>query len=94
MVKLYKQHPEWLQIRIEGHADQRGNVAFNQQLSERRANNVRKALVDRGIPAKLIASAGYGSTRPRDKRGVDGAYERNRRVEFVVVAQAHKPEAP
>ena len=88
IVKLYEQHPEWLKIRIEGHADQRGNEEFNQELSERRANNVRSELVKRGIPEALIESAGFGSTRPRDKRDVEGAYQRNRRVEFVVVARS------
>ena len=92
--KLYKQHPEWMKIRIEGHADQRGNEAFNQELSERRANNVLEHLVKLGIPQALIESAGYGSTRPRDKRDLEGAYQRNRRVEFVVVARGARPATP
>jgi outer membrane protein OmpA-like peptidoglycan-associated protein len=87
-VRLYKQHPEWMQIRIEGHADHRGREALNQRLSERRANNVRKALIARGIPEARVEAAGYGSTRPRDKRDDEDAYQRNRRVEFVVSAPA------
>jgi outer membrane protein OmpA-like peptidoglycan-associated protein len=85
--KLYKQHPEWMKIRIEGHADQRGKEDFNQELSERRANNVMRQLVERGLPADMIESAGYGATQPRDKRELEEAYRRNRRVEFVVVAR-------
>jgi outer membrane protein OmpA-like peptidoglycan-associated protein len=93
IVKLYKQHPEWMKIRIEGHADQRGNEAFNQELSERRANNVMRQLVERGIPQTMIESAGYGSKQPRDKREQEDAYHRNRRVEFVVVARRNSGES-
>jgi outer membrane protein OmpA-like peptidoglycan-associated protein len=85
--RLYKQHPEWMKIRIEGHADQRGKEEFNRELSEWRANNVMKQLVERGIPAEMIESAGFGSSQPRDKRDEEQAYRRNRRVEFVVVAR-------
>jgi outer membrane protein OmpA-like peptidoglycan-associated protein len=88
IVELARQHPEWIGIRIEGHADQRGDAEFNQQLSERRAANVRKALIKLGIPEALIESAGYGASRPRDKRDDDEAYQRNRRVEFVVVSRS------
>jgi outer membrane protein OmpA-like peptidoglycan-associated protein len=87
IVKLYKQHPEWMKIRIEGHADQRGKEEFNQELSERRANNVMRQLIERGIPADSIESTGYGSTQPRDRRDQEDAYRRNRRVEFVVVGR-------
>jgi outer membrane protein OmpA-like peptidoglycan-associated protein len=86
IASLHQQHPEWLKIRIEGHADARGNEEFNHELSRRRADNVRKELIKLGIPAELIESEGYGSSRPRDKRGEPRAYQRNRRVEIVVVS--------
>ncbi len=88
IVKLYEQHPEWTQIRIEGHADLRGVEEYNQGLSERRARNVRRELVRMGIPAGVIDAAGYGSNKPRDLREEEEAHSRNRRVEFVVVTQA------
>jgi outer membrane protein OmpA-like peptidoglycan-associated protein len=88
IVSLFKQHPEWIKIRIEGHADQRGKEEYNQQLSEERAGNVRQDLIKIGIPADIIESVGYGSTRPRDLRPEEAAYQRNRRVEFVVVARS------
>jgi outer membrane protein OmpA-like peptidoglycan-associated protein len=87
IVNLYSQHPEWMQIRIEGHADSRGDEKFNQELSERRAEHVRDQLIELGIPAGIIESAGFGSTRPRDRRDEEDAYQRNRRVEFVVAAR-------
>ena len=92
IVNLYSQHPEWMLIRIEGHADSRGDEKFNQELSERRAEHVREELIKHGIPAGIIEFVGYGSTRPRDRRDEEDAYSRNRRVEFVVAARgAIKP---
>ena len=41
IVKLQSQHPEWSKMRIEGHADIRGDGQYNQNLSERRATTVR-----------------------------------------------------
>jgi len=87
IVNLQRQHPEWISVRVEGHADARGNAEFNQDLSERRAANVREALVELGIGADLITSVGHGATRLRDMRETEDAHQRNRRVEFVVVAR-------
>jgi outer membrane protein OmpA-like peptidoglycan-associated protein len=93
IVQLVLLHPEWTRVRIEGHADARGDTAFNQELSERRAVNVREALVALGVPAGIIDSAGYGATRPRDTRETELGYQRNRRVEFVVLARRGAPTA-
>jgi outer membrane protein OmpA-like peptidoglycan-associated protein len=87
IVKLKLQHPEWLQLRVEGHADKRGDPDFNQELSERRANNVMEELIKSGIPAEQIEALGYGSTRLRDLRDDDEGNRRNRRVEFVVLTR-------
>lgn len=92
IAELQRQHPEWVSIRIEGHADVRGNQTYNVSLSERRARNVRDALVRLGIPGDKIAAQGFGATRPRDMRDVEEAHQRNRRVEFVVLARIGGPE--
>ncbi|QQR91746.1 MAG: OmpA family protein [Myxococcales bacterium] len=93
IVHLWKQHPEWTELRIEGHADAQGADDFNQELSERRAKNVMEALVHRGIPANIIEAEGYGSERLRDKGTTPEAHQRNRRVEFVVVQGIKKKKA-
>jgi outer membrane protein OmpA-like peptidoglycan-associated protein len=93
IITLYRQHPEWTRLRIEGHADVRGNTEFNQRLSERRAANVRAALVTLGIPAEIIESVGFGATQPRDSGTNEEAHQRNRRVEFVVVSR-HRAGEP
>ncbi len=84
---LKSQHPEWIKLRIEGHADARGDAHFNQEVSEYRANNVMRELIKMGIPASQIEAVGYGSTRLRDKRTDEESNARNRRVEFVVIAR-------
>jgi outer membrane protein OmpA-like peptidoglycan-associated protein len=100
IVKLKKQHPEWIKIRIEGHADASGPTKLNQELSERRARNAGKHLIGIGVPPEQIETVGFGSTRPRDQGSSDEAKQRNRRVEFVVVRgeaaetpQADEPQA-
>lgn len=50
---------------IGAHTDTRGNDDYNQKLSERRANEVVKYLVDNGIDAKRLKAKGYGETSPR-----------------------------
>jgi outer membrane protein OmpA-like peptidoglycan-associated protein len=91
IVNLKAQHPEWIKLRVEGHADASGEERFNQELSERRANNVMRELIRLGIPASQIEFTGFGSSRPRDRREDDEANARNRRVEFVVVARGVAP---
>lgn len=87
IVELYRQHPDWAEIRIEGHADVRGREEFNQRISEQRARNVMDALVEAGLPRELVSAVGFGSSRPRDLRDSEEAHQRNRRVEFVVLAR-------
>lgn len=51
-------------VRVDGHADSSGKAAYNQQLSERRAQSVAKALVGVGMQAQNIQRRGLGSTQP------------------------------
>jgi outer membrane protein OmpA-like peptidoglycan-associated protein len=84
VVELWRQHPEWQRIDVEGHADKRGPAKFNMVLSRERANRVRSLLVKYGFPEKQIHARGYGSTRPREEGDTPEAYRRNRRVELVI----------
>ncbi len=84
LIKVWGEHPEWLHITVEGHADERGTEGYNQWLSEERAGRVRAAMIKLGAPADAITVVGYGRTRPRDQAATEAAYERNRRVEFVI----------
>jgi outer membrane protein OmpA-like peptidoglycan-associated protein len=102
IVTLWKQHPEWKKMVIEGHSDARGAEQYNTWLSEERASRVRQALIALGVPAERLETHGYGGTRPLVQGSSEEAHQRNRRVEFVVVdtqesapaAAATAPVAP
>jgi OOP family OmpA-OmpF porin len=74
-------------IRVEGHSDDRGAAAFNQRLSEHRASTVRQELIANGIAAGVIATMGYGETRPLADNSSAAGRGKNRRVDIVVEAQ-------
>lgn len=80
-----KGHPEFLVLEVAGHADERGQDAFNLDLTKKRALSVRKALNARGITNERIVSQGYGEYCPLDRRSGPAAWDKNRRVEFKVV---------
>ena len=74
------EHPDY-RVVLEGHTDSIGKEAYNQKLSEKRANAVAKALEDLGVSADKITTVGYGETRPvADNKTKEGRAE-NRRVE-------------
>ncbi|MBV8680832.1 MAG: OmpA family protein [Aquitalea sp.] len=66
---------------VEGHTDAKGGAAFNQQLSERRASEVKKTLVALGVAAERLRSAGKGASEPANP--VDPFAAANRRVRIV-----------
>ena len=69
---------------VEGHTDNQGTDAINNDLSNRRANAVRDYLVVRGVAAAAITAQGVGSTRPvADNKTTEGR-AMNRRVEIIV----------
>jgi outer membrane protein OmpA-like peptidoglycan-associated protein len=70
-------------IRIAGHTDATGTDSVNEKLSRDRAEAVRKALVDLGIPADNVEAVGMGSAEPID--GYAPTHGINRRVEVVLV---------
>ena len=82
-------------VRVEGHADRVGNQNYNLELSRRRAEAVRRALIKHGVPRHLIDVVGYGFSRPSDKREVlddTTGIAANRRAEVVWFTRASKLE--
>ena len=73
-------------VRVDGHADATGKAAYNQQLSERRADSVAKALIDVGMPAQNIHTRGLGSTQPVANNRTSAGRTENRRVSIVVAS--------
>lgn len=82
-----RSHPELRRVRVEGHTDSRGDAAFNLALSQSRAEQVARFLTEHGVPADRLTAQGFGESRPVDDREVEAAWDRNRRVEFVIVAR-------
>jgi OOP family OmpA-OmpF porin len=68
----------------EGHTDNRGTEAYNQDLSLRRAHAVRDYLIAGGIPASAITVEGFGESRPVATNDNDDGRQQNRRVELRV----------
>ena len=73
-----------LNLAIEGNTDSVGTEAFNQQLSEQRANGVRSYLTQQGVPESSTTAAGFGKTRPIASNDTSEGRQQNRRVELVV----------
>jgi len=70
---------------IEGHTDSDGAEAYNQALSERRANAVMNELINRyGIAASRLSAVGYGESRPIASNTTANGKARNRRIEAEV----------
>ena len=68
-----------------GHTDSTGPDAYNQKLSERRANSVKEYLVSRGIPADRIYTEGKGESEPVATNATREGRAQNRRVEIEIV---------
>jgi OOP family OmpA-OmpF porin len=79
---LLKDHPE-INLSVEGHTDSDGDDAFNQKLSEQRAQAVVDHLVNMGIDGSRLANKGWGETKPVGLNNTSEGKAANRRVEFV-----------
>lgn len=71
---------------IEGHTDSTGPEAFNQQLSERRAESVSSLLRTYGVTTGRLTAIGYGEMRPVATNETEAGRRLNRRVEVLIYA--------
>ncbi len=71
------------QLRLEGHADERGSREYNIGLGERRAQAVRRVLMLQGAAGTQFTTVSYGEERPAQTGSDDEAWRLNRRVELV-----------
>ena len=70
---------------LEGHTDAKGDDTYNQRLSERRAESVRRWLADNErIDAGKLSARGWGERRPVATNDTDQGRQKNRRVEVVI----------
>lgn len=76
---------EGYRLFIDGHTDDTGTDAYNQQLSERRTGSVRDYMVKAGVPANSITVKGFGKSNPLVSAKTQEARAKNRRVEIGIV---------
>ncbi|MCP1366895.1 OmpA family protein, partial [Halomonas sp. BBD48] len=80
---VMQQYPE-TRITIAGHTDSSGSDAYNQQLSERRAQSVGNYLMQNGVAAQRLTMVGYGESQPVASNANEQGRAQNRRVEITL----------
>ncbi|MBV2246393.1 MAG: OmpA family protein [Lentimicrobium sp.] len=85
LVSILNKYPD-TDIEVQGHTDSKGSQRYNQALSERRASAVVNYLKVHNIPASRLTMVGYGETAPRYTNDTEEGRAKNRRVDFLVVA--------
>ena len=71
-------------IIVEGHCDERGSSLYNKKLGKKRAEMVKKFLVNSGVKSSNISAISYGEKKPIDLGHDENAWSKNRRVEIVL----------
>lgn len=82
-VSILKENPN-VKIEVEGHCDSRGGIQYNIALGEKRANAVRRWLINRGISGDRISTVSFGKEKLLDPGSSEAAHARNRRANFVI----------
>jgi len=85
-VEFLKANPS-VEVQIEGHCDERGGVQYNLALGERRAQAVKRYLVNMGVSSSRVSTISFGKERPLAFGHDEGAWSQNRRGNFVVTAK-------
>lgn len=80
--RYLSEHPD-VNLRLEGHTDERGTREYNVALGERRAESVQQALVLSGASDSQLSTLSFGEERPAELGSGEEAYSKNRRVEFI-----------
>jgi outer membrane protein OmpA-like peptidoglycan-associated protein len=91
LAAVLKEKPQ-VNIRLNAHTDARGNKAYNQRLSQKRAQSALDYLAGKGIDRSRMTAHGYGEERPVNDctDGVhcsEAQHQQNRRTEFEVVGK-------
>ena len=74
-----------IQVRLEGHADERGSREYNIGLGERRSQAVRSILLTNGVSTDRLSTVSFGEERPALVGNNEQSYAQNRRVEINYV---------
>jgi outer membrane protein OmpA-like peptidoglycan-associated protein len=93
LAQFLSEHPD-RRVQIDGFTDSVGTEAYNEELSQRRADAVKSALMSRGIDPSRIGTEGYGKAFPVASNNDSGGRQLNRRVEVVIGGNNGTPIAP
>ncbi len=85
-VAWMKKNPK-VNIQIEGHCDSRGTIEYNLALGERRAQSVKNYMAGLGISNSRISIISYGKEKPLTNGDSDSEQSKNRRANFLPLAQ-------
>jgi len=77
-------------IQIAGHTDSTGAEAYNMQLSQRRADAVKNALIGKGVDPGRMTTIGYGESKPIVSNATEAGRQQNRRVEIRIIGQGQQ----
>lgn len=83
LADFLNQYPQY-KVLVEGHTDSTGSDSYNQELSERRANAVRTALIDKDVSSERVSTRGYGEAYPVAGNDTTTGRQLNRRVEIIL----------
>ncbi len=92
-VDVLRSSPQ-VQMRIQGHADERGSTEYNLALGNRRAESVRQFLAGFGLAESRFSIISYGEERPLEMGSNETAWARNRRAQFDITAGANAINPP
>jgi OmpA-OmpF porin, OOP family len=84
IIRFMKENAQ-VNVEVSGHTDNSGQAAYNQQLSERRAQSVYNYLVEKGIPKNRLLTKGYGRDKPIASNDTESGRQQNRRIEFRII---------
>lgn len=84
VAQVLNRYPQ-TRIQIEGHTDSTGTETYNLDLSQRRADAVKNALVARGVDPARLQTIGFGESKPIAGNDTEAGRQMNRRVKIVIV---------
>jgi outer membrane protein OmpA-like peptidoglycan-associated protein len=88
------EHPEIVTIEVQGHTDSRGGKGYNRKLSQKRADAVRKWLVNFGqVDTGRLSAHGYGMDEPIADNGTNEGRQKNRRVQFKILEKKNREKS-
>jgi outer membrane protein OmpA-like peptidoglycan-associated protein len=90
--EIMKKYPK-LDVEISGHTDSKGTYRHNMDLSRRRAESVKRYMVEQGIKQDRLSTRGAGPNEPIDTNETEAGRAKNRRIEFRILDQKDRRRA-